>query len=123
MKQINGDRHTKFQPAGIGVKVMKNYKVNVKSWNEAIPDNNIWDSDTFPDYIEAESREEALYDAMGYIMDCIDENNGKWIIDPEEEREYQEPCEINLDGESIDYTNEDGYRCSILFNVVEIEED
>ena len=87
------------------------YKVIIKTRNINKPDNNIWDSDSFAEFIEAENAEEAIALAIDYTMD-----NSNWeLINTRTEN-------ISTDYENgwIEYKDEDGEEFDILFRAEEV---
>ena len=87
------------------------YKVSTKTRNINKPDNNIWDGDSFAEFIEAENAEEAIALAIDYTMD-----NSNWeLINTQTEN-------ISTDYENgwIEYKDDNGEEFDILFRAEEV---
>ena len=87
------------------------YKVITKTRNINKPDNNIWDSDSFAELIEAENAEEAIALAIDYTMD-----NSNWELI----NTLTENVSADYENGWIEYKDEDGEEFDILFRAEEV---
>ena len=82
---------------------MKKYNVVTSTEKANATTNNIWEGDTFPDPIEAESENEAIEIAIDYIMD-----NSNWeLVDTDRENvsaDYQNGWITYTDNKDNEYT-------------------
>lgn len=80
------------------------YDVEIKNWNERIPDDGIWDSDAFPEPFETATEEEAIH----YAIDCYMEEDDWYPADCD-------PETVEIKDNCINYINHDGDKCAIVF--------